>query len=150
MSCTIPPTVCEKKKKDSKLASVEDNDDTVLQHYGLPVAGSKTRAIVILRLRVHVGVPFGACIIQAVVESLRRLTNERKSTRFTPTSSHIKSLQPCNESRGQACRCVSQTERIVTCFSTISMTGDRFRSVSMKHGGLTRLQSFKISQETAA
>lgn len=110
VSHSNPPTICIHGKKGSKLANVEDNDDTVLHLYTLPVAGSRTRAIVILRLRAHVGVPFGACIIPTVVGQ-SWLTNERKSSRFTLTSSHIKSLQPCNEFHGQACRFVSQERR---------------------------------------
>lgn len=55
--------------------------------YTFPVARSRTRAIVILRLRVHVGVPFRACIIPTVVARRRWLMRE-KSTDSPPTSSH--------------------------------------------------------------
>lgn len=65
------PTIYIHGKKGGKLANVEDNDDTVPYLYTFPVARSRTRAIVILRLRVHVGVPFRACIIPTVVARRR-------------------------------------------------------------------------------
>lgn len=65
------PTIYIHGKKGGKLANVEDNDDTVPYLYTFLVARSRTRAIVILRLRVHVGVPFRACIIPTVVARRR-------------------------------------------------------------------------------
>lgn len=81
------PTIYIHGKKGGKLANVEDNDDTVSYLYTFPVARSRTRAIVILRLRVHVGVPFRACIIPTVV-ARRRWLMRQKSTDSSPTSSH--------------------------------------------------------------
>lgn len=81
------PTIYIHGKKGGKLANVEDNDDTVPYLYTFPVARSRTRAIVILRLRVHVGVPFRACIIPTVV-ARRRWLMRQKSTDSSPTSSH--------------------------------------------------------------
>lgn len=46
------PTIYIHGKKGSKLANVEDNDDTVPYLHTFPVARSRTRAIVILRLHV--------------------------------------------------------------------------------------------------